>query len=341
MIMALRKRVKTVEIEQEAPPVAHPAQMAQQTEMFDGNNQPSQALHVSAQKAVKQAQEAPEPAPQQAPAATAMVTTQKREENVPATTGGDLTPMGRALAASSSGAIQGDFDYTDVKFPQLKVVQGSGQMSGTYGQGTVLLGDEVLAYPPRDLKDRSQFLSLRFVPFTMKKWFRETLTAEEQETGMLPRSVDSVQAVIRAGGTVGYGGWRPAGEHHILIEQPEGADNGMFNLELDGKRYCPAVFWANSGNYRDFTQPIFNACSGVLRNPLLDKSGKPVIGDNGFPVHSICLHKFVWEWRLVRKQAGDFWVWRTDSVRLPEETGEQLHAWCAESLSGMEVSDAE
>src|SRR5690606_14126000 len=45
-------------------------------------------------------------------------------------------------AAVSGGGLIGDFDESDVRHPTLRIVNGSGELSKTYHQGTLILGEE-------------------------------------------------------------------------------------------------------------------------------------------------------------------------------------------------------
>jgi len=251
---------------------------------------------------------------------------------------GPTTALGASIAGASGGAIEGDFESSDIKFPQLKVVQGSGPLSGKFTPGTVILDEDVLAYPAQDLDDRNQFLRLTFIPLKVKKFYRETLSKEEQDDGMMPRIVQSKQQLMEVGGRVGYGAgfWREGGQHHILLQRPENlpekfADSSFFDTELDGKLYAPAVFYANSGNYGDFTQPIVSATRSLLSETVLDEGGKPVKDERGFPLKRIVLWKYFWTWQLMRKQAGDFWVWRTPAICQKKLVGPEALAFCGET----------
>ena len=82
----------------------------------------------------------------------------------------------------ASSGIVGDWDASDIKFPTLKIVQGSGARSQSFNLGTLLLGDEELL-PPPDLKSPKPEHTFRFVPVTLEKQFRENLTQDESAAG--------------------------------------------------------------------------------------------------------------------------------------------------------------
>lgn len=365
--MAIRKKAKPQEVSaqpQAATPQPQPAAapdvgaqvaatrrmtaeetdaMARTTCIEAGQADP--ATPAEAQPPVK---EAPAPAP--APQVSASVEEDTEREPTTAVARVDNSPttaLGQALQHSSGGAIQGDFGVEDIKFPQLKIVQGSGQLSGIFSTGSVILDQDVLAFPPQDLKDKSQFVALRVIPLRIAKFYRETLSKEEQESGAMPEIVHSKRALMELGGIVGYGPgkWRAGGTQHLLIERPEVlpekyADTALFDTELDGKMYAPAVYYANGGAYRDFTQALISATRSLLTEPVLGTDGKVQHDEVGRVIKQTILWKYVWTWQLTRKQRGDFWVWSPEAMCKREPIGPEARAYCDEihsTISGTDV----
>jgi len=245
------------------------------------------------------------------------------------------SPLGQALYTSSGGAIVGDFDLEDIKFPELKVVQGSGKLSAEFSVGSVILGGDVLAYPPQDLSDKNAFLTLRVIPLHLVKFYRETLTQEEQDDGAMPEMVYSKAALMEVGGTVGYGPgkWRAGAIHNLLVEKPDNlpekfADSSFFDTELDGKLYAPAKYWANGGAYKDFSQAIISATRNLLTEPVLDEENNPVKDEHGVIVKKTILWKYFWTWKLTRKSRGNFQVWSPDALCRREPIGPDARDYC-------------
>jgi hypothetical protein len=248
----------------------------------------------------------------------------------------------------SGGAVVGDFGVEDIKFPELKIVQGSGKLSGTFSVGTVILDMDVLSYPPQDLKDKNQFMSLRIIPVRIAKFYRETVSKEDQDNGVMSGLAFSEREVHANGGMIGYGvgKWRAAGSQHLLVEKPENlpeqyADSPLFDTELDGKLYAPAKYYANGGAYKDFTQTLLAATRSLLKEPVLNTEGKVTHDESGRLRKRIVLWKYFWTWQLARKQRGDFWVWSPEAVCKREPIGPEALAYCEEihhAISGDDVS---
>ena len=257
------------------------------------------------------------------------------------TTNAVVTRTTRALAPmSASSGIVGEWDSGDVKFPALKIVQGSGQLSQQFNSGTLILGDEELL-PPPDLKNPKPEHIVRFVPVTLEKQFRENLTTEESASGAIPRVVNSLAEVEALGGTTQWVGdqkpsWGPSARILLLVERPEnlpgsGSDHPGFVLELGGKLYAPAVFYAAGTSWTNFAKPLFNAALTSLMIPERDADGNVVRTPTGVIRRQPYLPKSFWTWRTVKKAAGDFMVFAPEVRLHREETGDELRQF-VESL---------
>ncbi len=247
----------------------------------------------------------------------------------------------RALAPmSASSGLIGEWDSGDVKFPALKLVQGSGQLSQTYNSGTVILGDDELL-PPPDLKNPKPEHIFRFVPVTLEKQFRENLSEEDSKSGAIARIVNSLSEVEALGGTTQWIGdqrpsWGPSARILLLVERPDnlpgsGTDHPGFVLELGGKLYAPTVFYAGGTSWTNFAKPLFNAALTSLMVPERGADGAIVKTPTGVIRRQPYLPKSFWTWRTIKKTAGDYVVF-TPEVRLhKEETSDEIRQF-VESL---------
>jgi len=205
-----------------------------------------------------------------------------------------LAPGGTALSPrahralpvmSSSSGLIGEWDSGDVKFPALKIVQGSGQLSQTYNSGTLILGDDELL-PPPDLKNPKPEHTFRFVPVTLEKQYRENISQEDAASGAMPRIVSTLTEVEALGGTTQWindekPSWGPSARILLLVERPEnvpgsGSDHPGFVLELAGKLYAPAVYYAAGSSWTNFAKPLFNAALTSLMVAERDAEGVPL-----------------------------------------------------------------
>jgi len=260
-----------------------------------------------------------------------------------------LAPGGTALSPrahralpvmSSSSGLIGEWDSGDVKFPALKIVQGSGQLSQTYNSGTLILGDDELL-PPPDLKNPKPEHTFRFVPVTLEKQYRENISQEDAASGAMPRIVSTLTEVEALGGTTQWindekPSWGPSARILLLVERPEnvpgsGSDHPGFVLELAGKLYAPAVYYAAGSSWTNFAKPLFNAALTSLMVAERDAEGVPLKTPTGVIRRQPYLPKSFWTWRTIKKTAGDFVIFAPEVRLHKEETGEDIRQF-VESL---------
>lgn len=221
----------------------------------------------------------------------------------------------QSYADLSGGGLEGDFDANDLKLPQLKLVNGSGELSQKYNQGTLLLADEKLWSPP-NLEQGATNPSMNFVPIQVRKQFRENLTQDEVEDGAMPRTVDSraaAEALTGKGSTEWVNGkkpkWSPSARCVFLLQAPDGAEHPNFTEEADGKQWALAVYYAGGTAYNNSAKLIFNAAQISLK-------------DQG----RIMLHKKLWTFGVVKKKAGNFMVFVPNIRLTKDETGPDVRA---------------
>lgn len=245
-------------------------------------------------------------------------------------------PSGPVERYRSEDTDEDGFGQSDLKFPALRVVQGSGKLSQLHNVGTLALGTDienltVLAEPPKAKEDG---FAIRFIPVKLKKQWREVLTQEESAEGNMARIVDTIEEVEALGGTTQWVGeskpsWRPSARCLILIEKPEGVDDPQFSQELDGKLYCPAVFYASNSAYGAFAQIIFNTARISLLEPVLDGQGQPTKSTNGAIIKKPCYPKNIWTLSVAKRPSGDFTIFVPKPKLVAKElTGPEARAFC-------------
>jgi hypothetical protein len=255
-----------------------------------------------------------------------------------------------ATSASFSGeGLEGEWGQEDLKYPQLKIVQGSGELSKQFDNGTIIYNDMELL-PPPSVKEGAVNTPIRFIPVTLTKQFREKLSQEAVKAGEMPRIFNSIQEVQEAGLTTRWVGnerpdnyAEPSSKMLILIEQPEGVDHPSFVLTLDGKQYAAALYYAAGGAFRDSAKVIFNTALTSLLVPILGEDGQPKKNGAGAVMKKPMLWKNFWTLNFVKKQVGEFVVWRpVVKLLAKEQTGAELRAYCEQLVHGTpEAAEAE
>lgn len=273
---------------------------------------------------------------------------EKPEPSLPVARRGTNTAVVTPSNFENSG-FEGDWGADDLKFPQLKIVQGSGPLSVQFDNGTIIYGDNELL-PPPSMKQGAVNPAIRFVPISIKKQFREKLSEDQVAQGEMPRIVDTVAQVEECGGTTRWVGnsmpdnyWEPSARCLFLIEKPEGTEHPGFALEIDGKLYGVAVYYAAGGSFRDSAKIIFNTALTSLLVPVLGEDNKPKLSPTGQIVKKPLLYKNFWHLNFAKKQAGNFTPWRPIVKLLAkEETSPEVRAYCASlTASPVEAAEAE
>lgn len=223
-----------------------------------------------------------------------------------------IEPTTAVTVPRSTQSSGDDFDQEDTKLPQLKIVNGSGELSKQYNQGTLLYADEVLFEPP-SLKIGAENPVLHFVPMEMIKQFRENLTPEENEDGIMPRVVTSREEAESLGGSTRWIGqekprWSPSAKIALLLIEPEGTEHPGFSTPLDGKNCAPAVYYCSGMAYNNFAKVIFNNLQARA----------------GSKWREILTHR-VWSMQVV-KAGKKFTVFVPSIKVLKEETGPEVRA---------------
>lgn len=247
-----------------------------------------------------------------------------------------VRPPAGAVARTSYGGegsgIEGDWGSEDLRFPQLKIVQGSGQLSAQFDNGTVILADNILFNPP-SVNPGAVNPLLYFVPLSVKKQWRENLSKEQQAEGLMPRVVDSIDEVEQLGGsTLWIGnqkpGWSPSARCLFLLEQPADVDHPNFVTELDGRNYAVAVYYAGGTAFNNSAKVIFNTGITSLQVPVLDGQGQPQKDPAGRVVKRTMLYKNLWTMQWNRKQSGEYMVWQPQvRILAKEETGPEVRSY--------------
>lgn len=272
------------------------------------------------------------------------------------------TPEGQVPAVRQSygaptvagQADDSGFDETDNKYPTLRIVAGSGKLSQMFLCGSLILGPTIdeaeQLFAPPDPKLRKG-AALRFVPLALRKSWRENLTEEETQEGMQPRYFRTRQEVEEAGGTTAWladqpPSFKPTATCIMLIEKPEGCDSPLFTTELDGKLWCPAVYYASNSAYKAFALPIHNSRRTLLQVPTLDAEGKAQKDARGFVLKHEYMPRYVWTLAVTqtvkKKDNREFTVFVPETrVLTKEETGPELRAFAEALVPTASTTDAE
>lgn len=229
----------------------------------------------------------------------------------------------------------GDWGAEDLKFPQLKQVQGSGPLSKIFDSGTIIYGDLELFKAP-SVAAGAVNPSLRFIPIDIQKQFREKLSDDQVKDGQMPRIFQSLAEVDEAGLTTRWQ-WgtdkpdnlaEPSARCLFLLELPEGNEHPGFALELGGKSYGPAIYYCAGGAFRECAQVIYNTAKTSLLVPILDAAGVPVKGPHNNILKRSLVYKNFWSMNWAKKDVNGYTVWRPVVKLSKDQTGDDIRAYC-------------
>lgn len=223
-------------------------------------------------------------------------------------------PALNQYTANSGGGLEGEFESSDLQMPQLKIVNGSGELSQKFNQGSLILGDQILWTPP-SLKPDANNPILTFIPVKVKKQFRENLSQDEVQEGLLPRVVNTraeAEELTGAGSTEWVGNqkprWSPSAACMFLVQEPEhnesAEEDSQFIRQLDGKNWALAMYYAGGMAYKESAKVILSNAYTVLR-----RQGR------------IVLHARLWTLQVTKKKAGNFGVFVPVLRLTREDTG--------------------
>ena len=227
---------------------------------------------------------------------------------------------------ASDGSLEGEWSSSDLKFPTVKIVQGSGPLSEKYPVGSFILGEEILLPAATNPQNPSQ--ALRFVPLKLKKAFRENLTQEEYAAGQMPQIVQTIAEVESLGGTTQWIGkqkpsWSPCASSLLLLEAPADTEHPGFAITVGEKNYAVAAYYMTGGAFNSAAKNIFNNYLTLLQVPVMD-GDKEKRDAKGFLVRRPYMPKRFWTMRIVRKKSGDFNVFVPEVRLTNEDTSAEL-----------------
>lgn len=246
---------------------------------------------------------------------------------VPATTGGYANP---------ENGLEGEWAAEDLKFPSIKIVQGSGPMSERFPVGCLIYGEEELI--PAAKNPANPEVSLRFVPLKLKKAYRENLSQDQYAAGQMPQIVQTVAEVEALGGTTQWIGrekpsWQPCATALVLLEAPKDCQHPGFAVEAGGKFYAPAVWYLTGAGFNNAAKPIFNNSLTVLLEPEFEADGKTQKRNHrGLLIRKPYMPKRFWTLRIIRKKVGDFNIFVPEVRLTPQDTGPELREYIASIL---------
>jgi hypothetical protein len=177
-------------------------------------------------------------------------------------------------------------------------------MSQKYKTGQVVLGEEVLLNDPDPNAKPNPFLpTMRFIPISLVKRWRENVSQEEYQAGKTPEILDTEAEVEERGGTTQWIGrgpsairpsWSPSVTCLLLLEKPANSEHPNFAIDINGKSYAPCVFYATGTGFTYFAKNIFNA----------QLSLQIVVGQDAQnrPLKKTYVPKRVWTWETKKVQ---------------------------------------
>jgi hypothetical protein len=263
-------------------------------------------------------------------------------ETAPATTAVATRPTNTAVGrpVQHEEGFEGDWGKEDLKFPQLKLVQGSGPLSQRFNNGTIIFDDEKLL-PAPNVEEGADNPLITFVPLIITKQYREKLSQEDIDDGALPRIASGIAEVEELGGTTRYVNnerpdnyWEPSSRCIFLIERPNhdaAAEHPGFNEVFDGKEFAVAVYYAAGAAFTACPKVIYNTYRKSLFMPILGADKTPLVVDGRIQKRP-CIYKNYWSLGFAKVKAGKFNPWRP-YVRLQKvETGPEVREYCANLL---------
>lgn len=230
-------------------------------------------------------------------------------------------------AVATAGALQGQWDESDFKYPQIKVVQGSGPLTEQFNVGTIILGEEAIMPP---CEPKAEPTPIKVIPVSLRKRFQENVSPEQFAAGEMGQTVDTIEEVEALRGTTQWinqqkPSWSPTAVVTLLVEAPKGLEHPNFSLELDGKVYAVAIYYAKSSGYAGVAKAIFNAL------PLLNEEvGKD---ESGRPIKRPLLCKKAWTITWKRKTVNGYNIIAPTARLTTEVTGPEVREFCL-SISG-------
>ncbi len=167
---------------------------------------------------------------------------------------------GPALLAM--GGIVGEIGPQDLRFPKLKIVQGSGPLTLAFSVGSLVIEDTVLCEPPT----QQQTHTLHFVPIALHKYYRR-LDANNQLVFDESSAASVEEARLR-----GWEKWQANAAVHMLLQEPEilkqrpdyenNPLRGYFTIQPDpgaDTRWAVVSFFAAGTAYNAVVNPLMSA----------------------------------------------------------------------------------
>lgn len=181
----------------------------------------------------------------------------------PAPTGENITPAEQLPAtqapaqppATRTFSDDEDVPATDIKIPKLHIAQAVGKIGQEFPFGAIVLNEQVVIYMP-ETKDK---LTKQVEPATdpvefVVIGFRPTQYAEKLEGGDQGRLANSIEEVVKLGGTTNYDEWKATKKPLfqqletalVLVKRPKIAENDVsnFNFEVLNEHTGAKEFWA-------------------------------------------------------------------------------------------------
>ena len=170
----------------------------------------------------------------------------------------ELAPLGTMHLAEG---------FSGIELPRLQIAYGVGRLSDNFNPGDLVLGDDNFLVKKGE--------PLEIVILTLEQFWKEYLSNDMYQAGLIPRVFQHEEEVLAAGGTTRFvqdqkPSFSKAVTLRLLIKKPEDLECGMFGLELpDGGVYAPAVITLDKAAYRKAGAGLISTCALALQGNLL------------------------------------------------------------------------
>lgn len=168
-------------------------------------------------------------------------------------------------SAMSLGSAAGEIEMSDLKIPYLSIAYGVGKLAEKFNPGDLVIGGENLIAKKNE--------KIRITLLSLAKHYKERLEPHAYSNGMRPRSFMTKEEVLKAGGTLDWvetergrvgPSFGPALDTKILIQKPEGLDQSIFGIELEGGFYTAAYYSVDKSAYTRVGREILTQLSMAL-----------------------------------------------------------------------------
>lgn len=159
----------------------------------------------------------------------------------------DTTAMATVQGSFEVGSYESAGGDDNLQLPRLKVAFGTSKWAteGGFPVGSMVINDSVLI---AKMKEKVSVIIL-----SVKEYWKQYVTPVDWDAGVKPAILltyeDVVAYVKEHGGRLTWDNMTGQGPSFgkamnmkMLLQQPEGVEDGMFGITIDGKKYTPVVW---------------------------------------------------------------------------------------------------